>query len=254
VIPPAAPSCRVGTKSSKPRIFLAVTGLLVLSGCNYNFGLPESVTTQGDEVTKLWRIFTSTALVIGILVWGLILWSVVRYRRRSDALPKQTLFNIPVEIVYTTLPLVVVAFLFTATMRTTAEVNALSADPDLTVEVTGFQWQWRFNYPEHGIDIVGQTGRPAEMVLPEGATVRVVLSSTDVIHAFWLPEFLIKRDAIPGRVTQFDMQVTRSGTFDSGRCAEYCGLNHDDMIFTVKAVPQAEFDSWAAAQGNGGDA
>jgi cytochrome c oxidase subunit 2 len=212
------------------------------------------VTTQGDEVTRLWRIFTSTALVIGVLVWGLILWSVIRYRRRSDELPKQTLFNIPIEVVYTTLPVLVVAFLFSVTLQGIDRVNALSSDPDLTVEVTGFQWQWRFNYPEHGIDIVGETARPAEMVLPEGATVRVVLSSTDVIHAFWLPEFLIKRDAIPGRVTQFDMQVTKTGTFDSGRCAEYCGLNHAQMNFSVKAVSQAEFDSWAAAnRASGGE-
>lgn len=253
MIPPAAPNRRIFFSWTRFRIAVAASGLLLLSGCSYNFGLPESVTVQGDEVTRIWRIFTSIALVIGLLVWGLILWSVIRYRRRSDELPKQTLYNIPIELVYTTLPLLVVAFLFSVTMQGVDRVNALASDPDLTVEVTGFQWQWRFNYPEHGIDVVGEVDRPAVMVLPEGATVRVVLSSTDVIHAFWLPEFLIKRDAIPGRVTQFDMKVTQTGTFDSGRCAEYCGLNHAQMNFTVEAVPQAEFDAWAAAnRGNGG--
>lgn len=253
MIPPAVPARSLGARRSKIRIVLASTGLLLLTGCRYNFGLPESVTAQGDHTTEVWRVFTSTALAIGALVWGLILWSVIRYRRRSDVLPKQTLFNIPLEIVYTTLPLVVVATLFVVSMRGTEQVNALSSDPDLTVEVTGFQWQWRFNYPEHGVDVVGETDKPAQMVVPEGATVRVVLTSTDVIHAFWLPEFMIKRDAIPGMVNQFDMLVTRSGTFDSGRCVEYCGLNHDDMRFSVRAVSQGEFEAWAAGnQGNGG--
>lgn len=226
---------------------------MLLGGCGYNFGLPESVTEQGDDITGLWRLFTSVAIVIGILVWGLILWSVVRYRRRSDELPKQTLYNIPVEVAYTTIPLVIVAVLFISTTRVIDSVNARVEDPDLTVEVTGFQWQWRFEYPEEGVTVVGETDRPAEMVVPQGATVRLKLTSTDVIHAFWLPEFMIKRDAIPGRVTEFDMTVTQAGIFDSGRCVEYCGLNHDDMRFTVRSVPQAEFDSWAAsAAGSGG--
>ncbi|HEX2052291.1 MAG TPA: cytochrome c oxidase subunit II [Actinomycetota bacterium] len=218
----------------------------MLSGCGANFGLPESATEQGAEITKQWRLFTQMAAAIGALVWGLILWSVIRYRRRSDELPKQTLFNLPFEVAYTTLPLVIVAFLFISSMRATERVNSRVEDPDLTVEVTGFQWQWRFTYPEQRVDVIGENNRPAEMVVPEGSTVRIILTSTDVIHAFWLPEFMVKKDAIPGRINEFDMTVTRAGTFESGRCVEYCGLNHDDMRFTVRAVPQAEFDAWAA--------
>lgn len=215
-----------------------------LAGCNYSFGLPESATEQGNQVTDLWRIFTSTAIVVGGLVWGLILWSVLRYRRRSDELPKQTLFNIPLEVAYTLIPLVIVAFLLAATIRTTNQVTALTSEPDLTVEVTGFQWQWRFTYPEHGIDIVGSPGQPPELVLPLNATVRVELTSTDVIHAFWVPEFMVKWDAIPDRTFAFDMQMTSAGFFDSGRCAEYCGLNHDSMNFGVRVLPEPEFNDW----------
>ena len=188
---------------------------------------------------------------VGGLVAGLILWSAIRYRRRSDELPKQTLFNIPLEVTYTLIPLAIVAFLFASTMRATSKVNELAPDPDLVVEVTGFQWQWHFNYPAEGIDVVGELDRPAELVVPVGATVRVLLTATDVIHAFYVPEFAIKRDAIPGRETPFDMKVTRAGTFDSGRCAEYCGLNHDKMSFTVRAVPPDEFDAWAVSQTGG---
>lgn len=210
--------------------------------------MPESVTAQGDTVTDVWRFFALTAAGVGALVWGLILWSIFRYRRRSDELPGQTLFNIPMEILYTMVPLVIVAILFTVSMRATEQVNSLVEDPDVTIDVTGFQWQWRFGYQEEGLEIVGQTDVPAEMVVPVGATVRVNLTSTDVIHAFWLPEFMIKKDAIPYRVNEFDMNVTRAGTFDSGRCVEYCGLNHDDMRFTVRAVPQDEYDAWVSDQ------
>lgn len=192
-----------------------------------------------------------TALGVGALIWALIAWSVTRYRRRSDDLPKQTLFNLPLEIVYTVAPLLLVGFLFASTVRTIDQVGSIAQNPDLTVEVTGFQWQWRFVYPEQGIDIIGQTGSPAEMVLPQGATVRIELSSVDVIHSFWVPEFMIKHDAIPGQPVRFDMAVTRAGFFDSGRCVEYCGLNHDQMSFGVRVLPPAEFESWATANRGG---
>lgn len=222
--------------------------MVTLTGCSSNFGLPEAASEQAADTVQLWRLFFITAMAVGGLVAGLILWSALRYRRRSDELPKQTLFNIPLEVTYTLIPLVIVAILFTSTMRATSKVNELAPDPDLVVEVTGFQWQWRFNYPKQAVDIVGELERPAQLVVPVGATVRVLLTATDVIHAFYVPEFAVKRDAIPGRVTPFDMTVTRPGTFESGRCAEYCGLNHDKMSFTVRAVSQAEFDAWAGSE------
>ncbi len=157
------------------------------------------------------------------------------------------------EILYTVVPLILVGVLFTVSIRGTETVNALAASPDLTIDVTGFQWQWRFDYQQEGVDVVGETEAPAEMVVPVGATVRINLTSTDVIHAFWLPEFLIKTDAIPHRVNEFDMTVTKAGTYDSGRCAEYCGLNHDKMRFTVNAVSQSEFDDWVGRQTSAGD-
>ena len=111
---------------------------------------------------RLWRIFFLAAAAIGALVGGLILWSAIRYRRRGDALPKQTLYNIPIELTYTVIPLVIVAFLFASTVRATSKVTGLVDNPDLTVEVIGFQWQWRFTYPEQDISIVGETdSRPS---------------------------------------------------------------------------------------------
>lgn len=230
---------------------LAPAALLMLGGCRSNLGLLPPASRQALDVSRLWRLFFLVALAVGVGVWGLIAWAVVVYRRRSDELPKQTPFNIPLEIVYTIVPLIIVGFLFAATMRVTGRTQNLSRNPDLVVEVTAFQWQWRFRYPGQNVEVLGQTGGPAEMVLPVGATVRMVLTSADVIHAFFVPNFMVKRDAIPGRTTTFDLKVTRSGTF-TGRCAEYCGLDHDRMTFTVRAVSRSEFDAWAGAQRQGG--
>lgn len=216
-----------------------------------NFGAPEAGARQGEEILGLWRVFFVTAAAIGALVLGLILWSIVRYRRRSDELPRQTRYNVPVEVVYTGVPVLIVAVLFALTMQTQARIQRIDPNPDLVVEVTAFQWQWRFDYPSEGITLVGETGRPPELVLPAGATVRFVLTSTDVIHAFFVPHFLVKHDAIPGRRTEFDVDVTKTGSFASGRCAEFCGLYHDLMTFTVRAVERAQFDAWVAAQRQG---
>lgn len=220
----------------------------VFAGCSSNFGMTRPASEQGDQTAQLWRIFVITAIAVGALVWGLILWAVIRYRRRSEELPRQTFLNVPLEIGYTVLPLLLVGFLFAATLRTTSKVNDLVENPDLVVEVTGFQWQWRFVYPGTGVEVVGETGKPAVMVLPVGATVRIVLSSADVIHSFWVPEFVVKRDAIPNRKTEFDIKVTRAGTYDTGRCVEYCGLDHAGMTFVVRVVSRAQFDSWLSGR------
>lgn len=224
---------------------------LLLSGCRSNLGLLPPASRQALDASRLWRLFFLVALAVGLVVWGLIAWAVIAYRRRSDDLPKQTSFNIPLEVVYTLVPLVIVGLLFAGSMRVIGRIENLSRKPDLVVEVTAFQWQWRFRYPQQNIDVVGATDRPPELVVPVGATVRMVLTSADVIHAFYVPDFMVKRDAIPGTKTSFDLRVTRSGTF-TGRCAEYCGLNHDDMSFRVRSVSRAQFDAWTAGQRKGG--
>lgn len=225
----------------------AALGPLLLGGCaGSSFGAPESAALQGRDVVALWRIFFLAAVAVGVLVLALILWSAVRYRRRSDELPRQFHENVPIEVVYTALPVLLVAVLFALTARTQARVLALDPDPDLVVRVTAFQWQWRFDYPAEGVTVVGESRRAPEVMLPVGETVRVELTSADVVHAFYVPEFLSKRDAVPGRVTRFDVTVTRTGSWESGRCAEFCGLFHDRMTFSVRGVGRAEFDAWLA--------
>jgi cytochrome c oxidase subunit 2 len=187
------------------------------------------------------------AIGVGGVTYALILWAVLHYRRRADRLPPQTRYHVPVEVAYTLIPVVIVLVLFGFTFRTSGEVTRLAEDPDVVIQVEGFQWQWSFWYPDLDVRIVGTPERPPTMVVPVGRTVRLVLTGNDVIHAFYVPDFLFKRDTIPGVRTQVDFVMPRPGTY-RGVCAEYCGLNHDDMDFFVRGVPEAEFRAWAERQ------
>ena len=225
----------------------------VLSACGNDgptFGAPRGATRQGRDIFRLWQGSMWAAVAVGVFVWALILFAVIRFRRRpgdDDATPKQTHSNVPLEIAYTATPLVIVAVLFFVNVRTQDRVDHVSADPTVTIEVTGFQWQWRFRYREAGVEVVGTDEQDPVMVLPAESTVRLVLRTTDVIHSFYVPEFLFKRDTVPGITNEFDLEVLEKGRYD-GRCAEFCGLLHDRMDFVVEAVPRAEFDRWIAEQ------
>lgn len=144
------------------------------------------------------------------------------------------------------IPIVIVIVLWALSYRTEQRVLALSDRPDLTVEVEAFAWGWRFTYPEHGITVSSDSkGPPPELVLPVDRTTRIQLTSVDVIHAFYVPDLLFKRDAIPGRVQEFDVSPVRLGSFH-GACAEYCGLDHAFMVFDVRVVTPQAFETWVA--------
>jgi cytochrome c oxidase subunit II len=225
------------------------TGVCV--GCSTTFGMPPGATAQGQDTLDLWRVFVVAAFIVAGTVYGLILWSILRYRRqRSDAptsLGRQFRANVPLEVLYTAIPIVIIVVLFVATVRTEDRVDAVTASPDLVLHVEAFDWGWRFAYEGQGVEITSPpsgegVGGPT-IALPVGETTRVVLTSNDVIHAFWVPGFLYKRDAIPGRVNMFDLTPTTTGTYD-GKCAEFCGLNHAYMTFALRVVSATAFTDW----------
>lgn len=225
----------------------ALALLLGTTGCDARFGFPEARSEQGRAVLGLWQFSFVAAAGVGGLTLGLILWSVFRYRAKdADHIPRQTEMHVPLEILYTIVPFVIVAVLFGLTFAAQRDVDRKATGDVLAVEVTGFQWQWRFHYPQQGVTLVGgptapEVADPAPtLVLPVGRPVRVVLMSTDVIHAFWVPDFLFKKDNIPGRRNEFELTVRDAGVY-VGRCAEFCGLNHDRMTFKVRAVPSDQF-------------
>ena len=224
---------------------------LVLSGCSLRdapgFGIPKPITEQTQDVYALWSGSWIAALIIGGLVWGLILWSCWRYRRRSDELPRQVRMNLPIEILYTVLPVVIISVLFYYTAIIENEEDRLTADPAVVVNVVGYQWSWQFNYVKEDLSVNGRPGEIPELVLPTDTTIRFVLNSIDVQHSFWVPAFLFKRDVVPGRDNQFEIKITEEGVY-RGRCAEFCGVDHDRMIFSVRAVSPDDYAAYVATQ------
>jgi cytochrome c oxidase subunit 2 len=242
--------------AARVRLGVVALGAVLLAVACGDFGAPDPASEQAESVHGLWRGTMIAALIVGAVVWGLIGWSLIRYRRRSDDVPDQRAHNIPLEVVYTAIPILIVAGLFVVTLRTQDEVNDLSDDPDVTVEVVGFQWQWQFRYEaaggEAGPVVTGASvGEPPELVLPVDRTSRLKLVAQDVNHSFWVPRFLSKRDLIPGVRNQIDVTPNETGSF-VGRCAEFCGLDHWRMNFSVRVVSGAEYERWLADQGSGG--
>jgi cytochrome c oxidase subunit 2 len=257
----------IGTapRASRRRRLAVVGGLALLvttvAGCSSEelprFGLPEAVTDQGHIVTNLWQASWIAALIVGALVWGLIGYTVIFHRRRSvheGALPTQTRYNLPVEILYTVTPLLAVVVLFYFTWRDENQLLELEPNPDVTVQVVGQQWSWTFNYVDEDVYTIGTPAEPPTLVLPVNETTEFILTSHDVIHSFWVPSFLFKLDMLPGDPNVIQMTPDKLGTF-AGRCAELCGTYHSQMLFTVKVVPADEYEAAMdelAAAGNTG--
>jgi cytochrome c oxidase subunit II len=247
---------------------LGLLGVLSLSGCTmpnnefWRFGWPDGITEESQYMRELWTGSVIAALVVGIAVWALIGWSVVRHRKRGDELPKQTAYNLPLEIVYTIAPFVIIAVLFFYTVITQNKVMERSETPDETIAVNAFKWNWQFVYPDtEGEDgepvyTVGNTAEIPILVLPTDRTIRFELASKDVIHSFWVPEFLFKLDVIPGnengRDNVFEVTVQEEGAY-VGRCAELCGTYHAFMNFEVRAVSGEDFDAYLQARESGMD-
>lgn len=223
-------------------VAVAAIGLTACSDLP-NFGAEDPATSQGGQILELWQLFIIAAAVVGGIVYALIFFVIIRYRRRDDELPTQTEGNNPLEVFYTVVPIVIVVGLFAATMFTQVDIDEPVDDPDVVVEVIGFQWQWQFNYVGEDVSVTGAPDIDPVLVLPLDSTVRFRLTSRDVIHSFFVPGFLYKRDVIPGVDNEFDVTITQEGTFQ-GHCAEYCGLLHDRMNFEVRTVPSTEYQAW----------
>lgn len=254
-----------------------VAGTLALAGCNDlpTFGTFAPVTKQETDAYSLYQAITILAMVIGGFIWALIFWCVFRYRRNRrngpvepGSVPKQTRYNLPWEVAYTVSPVIIVAGLFGYTVVAENQSTIVAKHPAVTIDVTAFQWGWRFDYPlpdgQHVTVLpAGEptpslaqatTGNQAQipvetyptMVMPMGEKVEINLVSNDVVHGFYIPEFLFSRYAQPGVTNSFDFTATKTGTF-TGRCTQYCGLYHTQMQFFVKVLSASAYTAWIHA-------
>lgn len=235
----------------------AVLAAVALAGCGseeLSRGyLPKGASEGAQRVTDLWVGGWIAALAVGALVWGLTIWCMVAYRRKKDdvGLPPQLRYNVPIELLYTVVPVMMIGVLFYFTARDEAILLDTSQKPDYTINVVGKQWSWDFNYIDANVydsGVQGQlTGKDGvEKTLPtlylvKGKRVEFVLTARDVIHSFWIPAFQQKLDMIPGKVNKLQVVPTEEGTYQ-GKCAELCGQYHATMLFNVKVVSQADFD------------
>jgi cytochrome c oxidase subunit II len=206
---------------------------------------PSSVTEQGRVIYNLYNFFMWAAAVVFVVVSGLTIWSIIRYRRRDDELPKQIHGNNRLELTWTLIPTALVAVLFVLTLQAQNKVLDPAAGEAVPIKVTGFQWSWQFDYGED-VTIVGQPKQRPTMVVPADRPIRIELVSADVVHSFYVPRTLFKRQAIPGITNRFDLTFDQTGTY-SGQCAQFCGVAHGDMLFDVSVVSDSEFESWLRA-------
>jgi cytochrome c oxidase subunit 2 len=240
--------------SKRPRRRLALAGAVVtaflLTGCTLpTFGAYKGSTTQGRTEFHLWQGFLVAGLVVGGFVLLLILYAVIRYRRRSDQMPRQTQYHTLTEVTYTVVPIIIVLVLFVFTVLAENKVDATPkpSDPGANIHVYAFQWGWEFSYPG-GVKIIGQTTQAPTMMVPVGTETQITLKSLDVLHGFYVPQFNFSRYAAPDRGpgTQFNFNVLHAGVY-RGQCTQLCGLYHSLMFFNVKAVPRAQYDAWLRA-------
>lgn len=251
---------------SRPRALgKALAGALALgltslvAGCSTgieNGALPSTpeITNQTGRIITLWNGSWIAALTVGVITWGLILWAVVVYRKRKgdSKLPVQTRANIPLELMYTIVPLLMIGVLFKYTAEDISAIKDTSETPDIHINVVGKQWSWDFNYVDDDVydpgvqaSLTGEEGVEETLptlYLPVDERVEFTLDSRDVIHSFWVPAFLFKMDVIPGRTNVFQVIPEREGLYQ-GKCAELCGEYHSDMLFNVAVVSREEYEA-----------
>jgi cytochrome c oxidase subunit 2 len=205
------------------------------------------VSDTRSDYLNVQRVYLPIALAVFVLVVGVVAFALVRYRRRSDDEFPQQRSESRLEYVWAAFLVAIAAFLVGWTFHTENREDAVAKTAGLRIHVVGSRWKWRFDYVDRGFSVIGTETSAPTLVVPAGGRVLFTITSPDVIHSFWVPARRFKRDAFPGSTTRFNMLWKKPGFDRGGRCAEYCGVGHDTMLFNVRTLPRAQFEAWAAA-------
>lgn len=235
-------------------ILAALAFTALLSGCSNEeltgVGYRGDVSSVNQSSFGLWQGAWLTAAIVGALTLILILWPPLFHRKKDgdESFPRQTQYNIPAEIAYTVIPFIIVAVLFGYTAKAQTEITELSPATSTEVHditVNGIQWSWQFTYEEagEGTTVTGTPAQPPVLYMPLGERVRFTFTATDVIHSFWVPEFMIQMQNIPGITNNLEFTAHELGEF-RGFCNILCGRQHAQMRFTVKVVTPQEYDAY----------
>lgn len=231
------------------RALLLAPLTLLLTGCAKvsGLGFEEGLTSVNDISLSLWQGAWIAGAVVGVFTLILILWPAVFHRAKvgKGEFPKQTQYNVPVEIAYTIIPFIIVAVLFYFTAVKQTEIVEKTSNYKHEILVDGFQWSWQFSYPEAGPKAVvtGTPASPPTLYVPLGEKVRYTITSNDVVHGFWVPAFMIQMQNLPGVTNYLEFTANKLGTYP-GRCNILCGRNHSQMLFSVKVVTPAEYKTY----------
>jgi len=238
-------------KSNTTRRGLAILApaAFLLTGCatDADSGFSGDASSVNEISHSLWTLSWLAAAVVGVVTAVLILWPAVFHRapKNGPEFPKQTQYNVPVEIAYTIIPFIIVAVLFYFTVVKQDEIIKPQANVKHEIVVNGFQWSWQFTYLDAGknVTFTGTPARPPVLVVPQGERVRYTIVSNDVVHGFWIPEFMIQMQNLPGVTNSLEFTANKLGDFP-GRCNILCGRNHAQMLFTVRVVTPADYQTY----------
>jgi cytochrome c oxidase subunit 2 len=222
---------------------------LLLTGCAKvsGLGFEEGLSSVNDISLSLWQGAWIAAGVVGVITFILIIWPAIFHRASANKgeFPKQTQYNIPVEIAYTIIPFIIVAVLFYFTATKETKITEKTTTYAHEIQVEGIQWSWQFKYPEAGPKaiVTGTPAQPPTLVVPVGEKVRYTITSNDVVHGFWIPAFMIQMQNLPGVTNHLEFTANKVGTYP-GRCNILCGRNHAQMLFSVKVVSPSEYKTY----------
>jgi cytochrome c oxidase subunit 2 len=251
---------------------LCVPGLLAAGSAyaDWALNMPKGVTELSTETWRLHMQVFYWCVAIGIVVFGAMLYTLYKHRKSRDVQPAGFSHNTRAEVIWTTIPIVILLLMAVPAAETLIRVED-NRNPDLTVVITAYQWRWHYAYQDEDVEFF--SGLAAEsnaarrkgsgidpatvenylldvdhpLVIPRGAKVRVLVTSKDVVHSWWVPDLAIKKDAIPGYMNQTWFRAEQTGVF-RGQCAELCGMDHAYMPVVVKVVEPEAYEAWLTTE------